>query len=134
MLTPGSRWCYQFFAHVTLLRNNDLPSPKSHGLVLSYKHKRFGALSNYFIFKRSHKVTWGHLGLFEVIKGHLKIFKILLIEYDFFVFFNFKCLTSNDLDLEWPRMTSNDITWPHVTIWHSHVIYMGSPKLKNKHF
>ena len=42
-------------------------------------------------------------------------------------------MTSNNLDLEWPRMTSDDITWPHVALWHSHVTYMGSPKPKNKH-
>ena len=34
----------------------------------------------------------------------------------------------------WPRMTSDDITWPRVTLWYSHVTYIGSPKPKNKHF
>ena len=41
--TPGVHWCYQFFRHVTLLGNNYIQNSRSHWVVLSYNHKRFGA-------------------------------------------------------------------------------------------
>ena len=113
--TQGVRWWRRIFRHVTPSRDFWARNPKSEWLVFHYNHNRFGAIIMLRAYQWLLKVTWGHLGSFGVIQGHLFNFKMFLklFKTHWIAPRLAKWMTSSDP--KWPQVTSYDPMWPLVT-------------------